>query len=367
MGTSSESKREVRQPTQTVKRQLQDSSNSGEILHAFEGTDPQIRELAERQLAAALTLTKPNSSDPGGLAAPAVRSINKQKAEASQTIQQVSHAEVELPLDPIDEPEEPNESKPSTKSVAPLTTETKPVERQLSVDELTEQLLDRLGDAGEGDNDRQMRRAITQAMLMAVNGRTKEGVAALAELSITEQERQFFEGQLESLSLIADDSGPPSLSKRYAQALPRLKEAISHLGAATGSLKVSKPLFCSEVESYGSVSRFKHDRFTAGQQVILYCEVDHFVAEKVSKGYETQLQGAYELFNQHGVKVSEQVLPEDKQTCDHYRRDYFIAYRMYLPSHLEPGSYRLRLTMEDHKGKLYGQSETEFEIIKGSR
>ncbi len=110
------------------------------------------------------------------------------------------------------------------------------------------------------------------------------------------------------------------------------------------------------------MTRFDKDRFKPGQQVILYCEVDRFVAEKVKDRYQTHLQGAYEIYDASGTKVAEQTLPEDEQWCDHYRRDYFIAYRFYLPNHLTAGKYQLKLTMEDRKGKLFGQNEIAFEI-----
>jgi hypothetical protein len=62
--------------------------------------------------------------------------------------------------------------------------------------------------------------------------------------------------------------------------------------------------------------------------------------------------------------VSEIDLPTDKQSCRSPRRDYFIAYRLYMPKNLEPGNYSLQLTMEDVKGQKFGQASLDF-VLKG--
>ena len=70
------------------------------------------------------------------------------------------------------------------------------------------------------------------------------------------------------------------------------------------------------------------------------------------------------MFDGKGVRVAEQVLPADKQTCNNFRRDYFIAYRLYLPKQLQVGPHRIQLTIEDLKGKKFGQAVLDFEVIE---
>ncbi len=96
--------------------------------------------------------------------------------------------------------------------------------------------------------------------------------------------------------------------------------------------------------------------------MILYCEVDNFVSESTTEGFETQLQGSYEVFDSKGQKVAGQVLPADTQTSATALRDYFIAYQMGLPAGLAAGKYQLTLTMECQKGKKYGRATIPFEI-----
>jgi hypothetical protein len=146
--------------------------------------------------------------------------------------------------------------------------------------------------------------------------------------------------------------------------LPELRLATQHLSLIAESLEVRSLAFCREIQSYGQTTPFESSRFEPGQKVILYCEIDNFTALKTQDGYETHLQGSYEVFDSKGQKVAGQVLPADKQLCANHLRDYFIAYQMGLPTGLEPGSYRLELTMECLQGQKYGQASIPFEIAR---
>ncbi len=229
--------------------------------------------------------------------------------------------------------------------------------------ELYAALLTRLqiGPPDEADGDR-LRREIIKRYLLVLSGDAETAAAPLAGLGASEQ--KFLHNQLLTLGMITQAGGHPAASRRFAAALPQLRSAVQHLSEASEQLDLRSLAFCTEILSYGQVKRFTNNRFEAGQRVILYCEVDNFVAEQTADGYETELQGSYEIFDADGIKVASQVLPADRQLCDHYLRDYFIAYQMHLPGQLEPGEYRLELSMECVKGKKYGQSELSLVIKK---
>jgi len=65
--------------------------------------------------------------------------------------------------------------------------------------------------------------------------------------------------------------------------------------------------------------------------------------------------------------LSRQLQP-DKEICRNYRRDYFLAYRIYMPDNIAPGHYRLELAVEDMKakgkyqGRKLGEGMIEFTI-----
>ncbi len=69
-----------------------------------------------------------------------------------------------------------------------------------------------------------------------------------------------------------------------------------------------------------------------------------------------------------GKMVAERKLPLDRETCRNFRRDYFLAYRIYLPKEILPGKHRLELTVEDlkaaepAKGSKFGTAVIEFTV-----
>jgi hypothetical protein len=134
------------------------------------------------------------------------------------------------------------------------------------------------------------------------------------------------------------------------------------MAAATDSLELRSLEFCTEIESYGQIKPFPGNRFSAGQQVILYCEVENFAAADRDGHFQTQLQGNYDIYDASGRKVISQLLPVDQQRSRNRLRDYFVAYQMNLPKALPTGTYRLQLTIEDVVGKKYGQQDIPFEI-----
>lgn len=215
--------------------------------------------------------------------------------------------------------------------------------------------------AGETESARASR-LIKLRHLMVLSGNVDGAVEQIEGMSEAEQE--FLRHQLLGLWTMVDPDGHPTPSRRITTALPQLREATKFAAAATDSLDVRSLSFCTEIESYGQIKPFEGNRFTAGQQVILYCEIENFTVNKVDDGFETHLQGSYDVYNEKNEKVISQLLPADRQVSANYLRDYFIAYQMHLPSQLSPGTYRLQLTMEDVGGKKYGQSSIPFQIAK---
>jgi hypothetical protein len=150
--------------------------------------------------------------------------------------------------------------------------------------------------------------------------------------------------------------------------LRSLRAAGSELAAAS-KLDLRNLAFCEEVQSFGWIKEFVRNEFQPKQQVILYVEVDNFSAvEKSPQTFETELQGHYQIFDGRGNIVAERKLPLDREVCRNYRRDYFLAYPIYLPDSIPPGRYRLELSIEDlkatgeYQGRKFGEGMIEFTI-----
>ncbi len=176
-------------------------------------------------------------------------------------------------------------------------------------------------------------------------------------------ERDYFVHQFQALHAAIDPQGNPVLNRRWTIALQSQRKAQSHL-AAVSNLEVQNVAFCNEVDSFGIISKFPQYNFRHDQELLLYCELDNFVSEKLKSEYETKLQGSYEIVDKDGRRVADQMLPPDVHVCNNQRRDYFIAYRMYMPQEIAPGRYSLKLTIEDMKGHKFGQSSVDFQIIQ---
>ena len=231
-------------------------------------------------------------------------------------------------------------------------------EREL-IAELVQRLSTAVPDESEAERSS---RLIKLRHLMVLAGDPDSAVAQIEGMAEAEQE--YLRHHLLGLWTMIDPQGHPIPSRRFTTAIPQIREAAKFAAAATDSLEVRSLAFCTEIESYGQITPFSGNRFNPGQQVILYCEIENFTVKKVDAGYETHLQGSYDVYDGKNEKVFSQVLPADQQVSANYLRDYFIAYQMYLPSELSPGTYRLQLTMEDANGKKYGQSSIPFEIAK---
>ena len=176
-------------------------------------------------------------------------------------------------------------------------------------------------------------------------------------------EQDFFRHEFQALNDAIDPRGNPVLARRWTLVMDSQRQATSQLGAVS-NLEIRNAAFCSNVDGFGSVTKFPSANFRAKQEVLLYCELENFVSLPVKDGFQTVLQGSYEIVDSSGHRVFEALLSEDSDNCRHQRRDYFIAYRIYMPDNLQAGRYQLRLTIEDMKGRKFGQSSLDFQITQ---
>lgn len=203
-------------------------------------------------------------------------------------------------------------------------------------------------------------------LLQLISDRTDDAVDKVEQLPPAE--REAFKQMMFALSTWLSPDDAKRTSARNAKILRSLQEVNNQLSAVS-KLDLSNLMFCEKVESFGWYSEFSRAEFTPKQQVILYVEVRNFAAEeKTATAFETELQGRYQIYDAAGNLVDERELPLDREVCRNYRRDYFLAYRIYLPSDLSPGKYRLELTIEDlkakqdFKGRKQGEAMIEFSI-----
>ena len=204
------------------------------------------------------------------------------------------------------------------------------------------------------DDDEELTRLEKELRLVQLAGEQPEEAVRQIE-ALDGPEREAFAHLLMGLAtwMNADEARRPTL--RNAKIVREIRDAAAELAAAS-KLDVRNLAFCEEVKSYGWFTEFSRSQFKSKQQVILYAEVENFAAIRIADdSFETELQGSYQIFDSRGSLMDERELPLDKEVCRNYRRDYFLAYLIYLPEGLSSGNYRLELTIEDKKGSAAHQ------------
>jgi hypothetical protein len=167
--------------------------------------------------------------------------------------------------------------------------------------------------------------------------------------------REFWKLAAAGFYELLDPQGAPVPDRRHKLALRYLREAVQHLASAS-SLDVRNLAICRRVDSFGQYTEFDPYVFKPEQEVILYVEVVNFAVEQKENGFETEFQGSYQILDAQGRRIADYDLPLDKQTCRNIRTDYFLPYRIFLPKSLKDGSYQIQVTIEDKKGKKFGQT-----------
>lgn len=231
-----------------------------------------------------------------------------------------------------------------------------------SLSQAIEQLEKTIQEVPASDENLRVSQEVTLRMLYVCQRRLKDAMLPIDKLS--NRENDYFQHQMQALYEASNPDAMPVRSRHWSLVMNSQREATNHL-AAVSNLEVKSVAFCTEVERYGVVTKFPKYHFQADQEVLLYCEIENVAATKLNKeGYESQLQGSYEILDSQGRKIADQLLPMEPEICQNHRRDYFIVYKIYIPQQIAPGNYQLRLTVEDMKAHKFGQNQLDFQVKK---
>lgn len=219
---------------------------------------------------------------------------------------------------------------------------------------------------GQTDAERvqYIRKHVNLRMLHLVAGDVSQAVEPIPGIASADQE--FWQQMIWSVSNYFDDQGMPDASVRSAETIEQLRGAIAQLGQ-TADLKLRNTTFCHRIVSFGNYERFKEDRFTTGQPVLLYSEVENFTSRRSSNdGFRTILQSAIKLYRANDLNQPAATIPLASDTtedfCRAQRRDYFHSYEFSIPPNLEPGQYTLVLEVIDQQSRKVAMSKVNFEV-----
>lgn len=213
--------------------------------------------------------------------------------------------------------------------------------------------------AGHLTDDEKARMQATLRIVDLLEGRKETALEPVLEYD--EDLRQYLTHQLQTLSVMLDPAGIPIPERRAAVALRSLRTAERFLSNHS-QLDLENVSFCEAVNGYGDISEFPSNTFAADQRTLLYVEIRNMTEQENGDGFETELQGSYEIFDATGHRVANRTLPLERGRCSNFRRDYYIAYLIYMPQRIQAGEHTLQLTIEDLKGKKFGQATVAFTL-----
>jgi len=234
-----------------------------------------------------------------------------------------------------------------------------------SWEELLTTFIQRLENTSRGpaETTDQLRQQVYLRLLYVMAGRREDALEPIAGLSLAEQE--FWNKFIYGLTSYLDENRIPNRQQRAAEARQYFRDAAVRLGELA-TLEVRGLTFCTAVRSYGVVEPFPTNTFKPGDVVLLYAELDNFVAQRQAEGFRTEFRASYLIYDRLGrpVETEPHELPVITETCQNLRHDFFISYQVELPTRMNPGEHKMQLTVHDMVGNKVGTAEVKFMVEK---
>jgi hypothetical protein len=224
---------------------------------------------------------------------------------------------------------------------------------ELAIDDLSRRVSDSPQSTAE------VHQQVSLRLLELLAGDTEQALRPIPKVSTAEQD--YWSHQVFALASFLDHHTQPDDKRRAAAAVTHLDEAVGNL-RELGSLSLRNLTFCEKVYDYGAYDPHKESRFSPGQQVTLYVEVENYHSKSTAEGYCTSLGTSYELLDESGERVDGGEFPDVEDCCRSRRRDFHIQYGLVLPKAMLPGNYRLELAMKDRRSDKRGHASIALEI-----
>ena len=185
-------------------------------------------------------------------------------------------------------------------------------------------------------------------------------------------ERSQLEGKLELLRLLPDELDPtqqqyldaltdllqatgqehPQDVYSAGQTLEKLRSAVSYM-ESVASMKIVNATFCSKVVGFGQFTPTETMTFAAGQQVLVYCEIENHSAQPRIQDdqtlFSTRLSGSFVVYDNQQNAVRQDSFPVVEDLARQRRQDFY----MHIPltfGELPPGEYTYQLMVDDVGG-----------------
>ena len=144
----------------------------------------------------------------------------------------------------------------------------------------------------------------------------------------------------------ADPDASPAPEPAETAAVPPASEPATAAEPAPG-VSIRTACFASRVQAWGVFDRFPADRFSPGQEVIVYVELDDLAATTAADGHTTCIDAALRLVAADGRTLTDWNFEPIAETCASRRRDYFARFVVRIPETATAGRAHVALTVTD--------------------
>ncbi len=207
-----------------------------------------------------------------------------------------------------------------------------------------------------------IQRQVYLRMLYLMDAEPEKAQLPIADVQPVDQE--FWTSMFWGMSNYFDVEHTGDPGTRAAQTIAQLNSAARHLQSAA-DLELRNVSFSPQIDGWGLYERFDRDEFEPGQEVLLYGEIRNFSAEATATGYyRTVINSTIEIVrtNEEDTILERSDLGETEDLCRGHRTDFYNSYRILIPSHLSPGSYQIRLTVEDKLSQRFATQTMGFTV-----
>ncbi|MBL8855048.1 MAG: pentapeptide repeat-containing protein [Planctomycetaceae bacterium] len=154
-------------------------------------------------------------------------------------------------------------------------------------------------------------------------------------------------------------------SRQATKALAHLQNAVESL-KNEATLQVRQVQFCQEIRSFGDYDLARSTLVSAGDPLLIYCEVFNYSAQRLNDAngdhFQTSLVPSYMIVDSQQQVVSQKEFPAVRDRCRSRRQDFYLVLQVEVPN-LPPGKYHLQVNVEDlEAGKIAPAAPLTFQI-----
>lgn len=202
-------------------------------------------------------------------------------------------------------------------------------------------------DESPAEKQAYIQRQVYLRMLYLMDAEPEKAQLPISDVMAVDQE--FWTSMFWGMSNYFDVEHTGDPGTRAAQTIAQLNSAARQL-QSVADLELRNVSFSPQIDGWGLYERYDRDEFEPGQEVLLYGEIRNFSSEATATGYyRTAISSTIEIVrtNEEDAVLERSDLGETEDLCRGQRADFYNSYRIAIPSHLSPGSYQLRLSVED--------------------